>query len=93
MITCHNVFNVWPKTALLLLVWPRNATSLDTAALDHTGGSAWVYQRPCQLIRWLLEFRAQPRTFSGRPEPQRAARSPQWAVHTGSRARARALVL
>ena len=26
------VFNMWPKTALLLPVWPRNAKSLDTPA-------------------------------------------------------------
>ena len=25
MITCHNVFNVWPKTSLPLPVWPRDA--------------------------------------------------------------------
>ena len=29
VITCHNVFNVWPKTTLLLPVWPRDAKSLD----------------------------------------------------------------
>ena len=27
------VFNVWPKTALLLRLWPRDAQSLDTPAL------------------------------------------------------------
>ena len=27
-ITCHNVFNVWPKTTLLLL-WHRDAKMLD----------------------------------------------------------------
>ena len=27
---CCNVFNVWPKTNLLLLVWPRDAQRLDT---------------------------------------------------------------
>ena len=27
---CHNVFNTWPKTTLLLAVWPRDAKSLDT---------------------------------------------------------------
>ena len=32
MITCHNVFHVWPKTTLLLPVWPRDAKSLDTPA-------------------------------------------------------------
>ena len=29
MITCHSVFNVWPKTPLLP-VWPRDAKRLDT---------------------------------------------------------------
>ena len=28
------VFNVWPKTTLLLPVWPRDAKSLDTPTLD-----------------------------------------------------------
>ena len=32
MITCFNVFNVWPKTTLLLPVWPRDAKMLDTPA-------------------------------------------------------------
>ena len=31
MITCYNVFNVWPKTALLLPVWPRDAKRLDSS--------------------------------------------------------------
>ena len=30
MITCLNIFNVWPKTTLLLPVRPRDAKSLDT---------------------------------------------------------------
>ena len=29
-----NVFNVWPKTTLLLPVWPRDAKSLDTRGRD-----------------------------------------------------------
>ena len=29
MIMCCNVFNVWPKTTLLLPVWPRDAKRLD----------------------------------------------------------------
>ena len=29
MITCHNVFNVWPKITLLP-VWPRDAKRWDT---------------------------------------------------------------
>ena len=32
VITCCNVFNVWPKTTLLLPVWPREAKRLDTLA-------------------------------------------------------------
>ena len=30
VIMCHNVFNVWPKTTLLLPVWPRASKRLDT---------------------------------------------------------------
>ena len=33
VIMCHSVFNVWPKTTLLLLVWPRDAKRLDTPAV------------------------------------------------------------
>ena len=29
VIMCHDVFNVWPKTTLLLTVWPRDAKMLD----------------------------------------------------------------
>ena len=29
---CCNVFNVWPKTTLLLPVWPRDTKMLDTPA-------------------------------------------------------------
>ena len=32
VIMCHNIFNVWPKTTLLLPVWPRDAKRLDTPA-------------------------------------------------------------
>ena len=30
MIACCSVFNVWPKTTLLLPLWPRDAKRLDT---------------------------------------------------------------
>ena len=30
VITCHNVFNVWPKATLPLPVWPRDTKKLDT---------------------------------------------------------------
>ena len=30
LITCCNVFNVWPETTLLLPLWPRDAKRLDT---------------------------------------------------------------
>ena len=29
VITCHNIFNVWPKTTLLLPVWHRDTKKLD----------------------------------------------------------------
>ena len=32
VITCHNVFNVWPMATLLFPVWPRDAKRLDTPA-------------------------------------------------------------
>ena len=35
----YNVFNMWPKTALLLPVWPRNAKRLDTPAINQTLGT------------------------------------------------------
>ena len=31
----RNVFNVWPKTTLLLPMWPKDAKRLDTPA-PHT---------------------------------------------------------
>ena len=39
VITCRNVFNVWPKTTLLLPVWPGDTKRLDTPAeCAYTGG-------------------------------------------------------
>ena len=32
MITCCNVFHVWPQITLLLAVWPRDTKKLDPAA-------------------------------------------------------------
>ena len=46
VITCHIVFTVWPKTTLLLPVWPRDAKSLDTLAKDfqlHAIVYFWVF--------------------------------------------------
>ena len=34
VIMCHNVFNVQPKTTLLLPVWPSDAKRLDTPGQD-----------------------------------------------------------
>ena len=34
VITFCNIFNVWPKTTLLLQVWSQNAQRLDTPALQ-----------------------------------------------------------
>ena len=30
VIMCRNIFNVWPKTTLLLPAWPRDAERLDS---------------------------------------------------------------
>ena len=38
VITCHNVFNVWPKTNLLLPVWCRDAKNLDTPDTSRSRG-------------------------------------------------------
>ena len=32
---CCKVFNVWPKTTVLLPVWPRDATRLDIPWKDN----------------------------------------------------------
>ena len=42
VITCHNVFNVWPKTTLLP-VWPRDGKSLDTPDLDDGKYYEWSH--------------------------------------------------
>ena len=42
MITCHNVFNVWPKTTLVLPVWLRDAESTGTPALHSLAAAALV---------------------------------------------------
>ena len=39
---CHNVFNVRPKTALLLLVWPGDAERLDTHARTQFQLYNWI---------------------------------------------------
>ena len=38
VITCCNVFHVWPETALLLPVWPRDAKRLDTPCRRRAKG-------------------------------------------------------
>ena len=50
MITCCNVFNVWPKTTLLLPMWPRAADRLGTPETDKqekwlaSDGSRFVHR-------------------------------------------------
>ena len=46
VITCHNVFNMWPKTTLLLPVWPRDAKRLDTA------GPFWPNNPTSKNLSW-----------------------------------------
>ena len=40
MITCCNVFNVWPKTTLLP-VWPRDTKSLVPPGMDFRDNPAY----------------------------------------------------
>ena len=43
VITCHNVFNVWPKTTLFLPLWPRDSKRSDTPRSTVLGPKrAWV---------------------------------------------------
>ena len=64
MITCCNVFNVWPKTTLLLPVRPRDAKSKDTPGIAWRcwmkgrvtcwgggGGTKWDLQDFITLLR------------------------------------------
>ena len=44
MITWWNIFNVWPKTILLLQVWPRDAKRLDAPARLNQVVWSWVTQ-------------------------------------------------
>ena len=56
------VFNVWPKTTLLLPVWPRDAKSLDTPGKDGDLNKAGVIGKEEQTELgdvfkvWLLRY-------------------------------------
>ena len=41
VITCHDVFKVWPKTTLLLPVWPKDAKILETPEFRLRPYSIW----------------------------------------------------
>ena len=45
MITCHNVFNVLPKTTFPLPVWPRDAKRLDSAGSRGTASETIASRR------------------------------------------------
>ena len=47
-ITCHIIFNVWPKTTLLLPVWPR-----DTKVWTHLHGDRMVFMPCVSSSHWL----------------------------------------
>ena len=58
MIMCPNVFNVWPKTTLLLPVWPRDTKRLGTPAYSFY---------PCVLEFLFLGLSLlEPSTYDGR---------------------------
>ena len=48
VIMCHNVFNVWPKTTLLLPVWPRDTKMSDTPGLTNRVISKQGFPAPPQ---------------------------------------------
>ena len=47
---CCNVFNVWPKTTLLLPVWSRDAKSLDTPAVEDETERKLVKRRGVRIL-------------------------------------------
>ena len=53
VITCLSVFNVWPKAALLLPGWPRDATRVDTPALEP----ASLGLNLSSAVSWLCDLR------------------------------------
>ena len=50
VITCHNVLNVWPKTTLLLPVWPRDAKRLDTPDTAWSGLNGGPPKRQVHIL-------------------------------------------
>ena len=59
VITCCNVFNVWPKTTLLLPVWPRDAKSFDTPATVFVGVllvPSNTKRKQDHLNAWVLKY-------------------------------------
>ena len=53
---CCDVFNVWPKTDLLLPMWPRDAKRLDPP--DHRRGQLWEGEHALSLGKGMLCGRA-----------------------------------
>ena len=54
MIMCHNVFNGWPRTALLLPVWRRDGKRLELdTAVTQFGVAAQVCRHRPKLPRRL----------------------------------------
>ena len=61
MIMCPTVFNVWPKTTLLLPVWLRDAKRLDTPARACTCIRASIGLKPPQAA-WPNKMEAKAAT-------------------------------
>ena len=55
VITCWNIFNVWPKTTLLLPGWPRDAKRLDTPVTVmclHNKLSVFLLMQVMETYNW-----------------------------------------
>ena len=54
VITCHNLFNVWPTTTLHNPVWCRDIKSLDTPVVRHVESffkkACISHRRVCNLL-------------------------------------------
>ena len=56
VIMCHKVFNVWPKTTLLLPAWPRDAKRLDTPIVGPS-----PFGTDTMILRYEAHFQLGPR--------------------------------
>ena len=54
---CYNVFNVWPKTTLILSVWSGDAKNLGTLAYIKYCVITVVTMTMISIILWVAQLR------------------------------------